>query len=456
VKRYALWLWAAAIVLVAGGLRLPDLHDRPMHADEAILADKFGTFLERGSYAYDPKEYHGPVLAYLSAAPAWLRGRTNYATLTEATLRVVPAIAGILLALSPLLLSSAIGVTSAGMAGMTVAVSSACVFYSRYYIPEMLLVAFTAALLISLWHVASTGSLASWACVGAAAALMLATKETAVIAFAAALPFAWLVRRDVRWSFFAAFVVVLSLLIDPIALFHSFAEYWRRGTGESLHVQSPHYYLRLMMSEPVLILAIPGFFVPARTPFLRFLMWFALMLGIIYSLIPYKTPWCVVSIMFAIALMVRVPERHKGVYIVYAIILAACGVLAWERAHSLNHPWAYAHTTTDVFKIRDAVLRFGTKTPVAIYTRENWWPLPWYLRSNPNVRWSREVPLRGAAAGIVLASPDIEPSLQKKFYEGPPPGERELYLNLFREPVYLRPRVEVRGYVRKSISDELE
>jgi hypothetical protein len=66
------------------------------------------------------------------------------------------------------------------------------------------------------------------------------------------------------------------------------------------------------------------------------------------------------------------------------------------------------------------------------------------------------VPLRGAAAGIVLASPDIEPSLQKKFYEGPPPGERELYLNLFREPVYLRPRVEVRGYVRKSISDELE
>ncbi|HYP14921.1 MAG TPA: glycosyltransferase family 39 protein [Bryobacteraceae bacterium] len=456
MNRYSRWLWAAAIVLAAGGLRLPDLGERPMHADEAILADKFATFLERGSYAYDPTEYHGPVLAYVSTVSAWVRARTTYATLNEATVRVVPAIAGVLLALSPLLLAGAVGETSAGLAGMIVAVSSACVFYSRYYIPEMLLAVFTAAMLISLWRVSLTGSILSWACVGASTALMVGTKETAAIAFAAALPFGWLVRRDVRWTFFAAFAAVLVILMDPLALLGSFAEYWRRGTGTSLHVHPPTYYLQLMFSEPVLILALPGLFFPARTSFLRFLKWFCVLLAVIYSAIPYKTPWCVVSLIFGLALLVRGPEGRRWVYVTYGAVLAACAVLAWDRAHSLVHPWAYAHTTTDVFRIRDAVLRYGTKTPIGIYTRENWWPLPWYLRGNPNVRWSREVVPQGAAAAVVLASPDMEPALQKKFYEGPPPGQRELYMNLFREPVYLRPQVEVRGYVRKSLWDKLE
>ena len=91
--------------------------------------------------------------------------------------------------------------------------------------------------------------------------------------------------------------------------------------------------------------------------------------------------------------------------------------------------------------------------PLTVYTKENLWPLPWYLRANRDVRWSREVAAQGAAAPVVLASPEMEPSLQKKFYEGPPPGQRELYLTLFRDPVFLRPGVEVRGYVRKSLWD---
>jgi predicted membrane-bound mannosyltransferase len=42
------------LVLLAGALRLPDLAARPMHADEAVHADKFATLLEGGGYAYDP------------------------------------------------------------------------------------------------------------------------------------------------------------------------------------------------------------------------------------------------------------------------------------------------------------------------------------------------------------------------------------------------------------------
>ena len=104
---------AAAILLVAAALRLPLLDHRPMHADEAILADKFGTLLATGAYPYDPHEYHGPMLACLAWIPAHLAGRTTYAALTETVLRLAPAAAGILLALDALLLAPVIGSTAA-------------------------------------------------------------------------------------------------------------------------------------------------------------------------------------------------------------------------------------------------------------------------------------------------------------------------------------------------------
>ena len=53
-----------------------------MHADEAVLADKFGTLLATGAYSYDPHEYHGPMLTRLAWIPAHLTGRTTYAALT--------------------------------------------------------------------------------------------------------------------------------------------------------------------------------------------------------------------------------------------------------------------------------------------------------------------------------------------------------------------------------------
>src|SRR5437870_5762242 len=82
------WWVAAALLATAAAFRLPLLDRRPMHADEAIQADKFGTLLGTGHYPYDPREYHGPVLSYLAWIPARLTGRTSYQTLTETMVRL--------------------------------------------------------------------------------------------------------------------------------------------------------------------------------------------------------------------------------------------------------------------------------------------------------------------------------------------------------------------------------
>jgi hypothetical protein len=97
-----------------------------------------------------------------------------------------------------------------------------------------------------------------------------------------------------------------------------------------------------------------------------------------------------------------------------------------------RNPWVYAQTGPGVFTIRDRIEEFvrdapeGRRLPIDVYSTENLWPLPWYFRTYPNVRWFREVSIHGSAGPIVLLSPNLEPDLIRKLYEGPSPGEHEL------------------------------
>jgi hypothetical protein len=94
--------------------------------------------------------------------------------------------------------------------------------------------------------------------------------------------------------------------------------------------------------------------------------------------------------------------------------------------------------------------------PIQIISRENLWPLPWYLRRFSGVRWVNGVFDSVPNAPVIIATPDMEAALARKFYELPPPGQRELYMNLFGRYVELRPQVELRGYAVKSLWDEYQ
>jgi predicted membrane-bound mannosyltransferase len=89
-------LWFC-VLLAGAALRLPQLSRRPMHTDEAVHAVKFGSLLEEGYYRYNPVEYHGPTLNYLTLIPAWLAGAKNLNEMNEILLRLVPAFFGLML-----------------------------------------------------------------------------------------------------------------------------------------------------------------------------------------------------------------------------------------------------------------------------------------------------------------------------------------------------------------------
>jgi len=150
---------AILLIAITGAavLRLAHLDNRPMHCDEGVQGIKFGQLLEDGHYVYNPREYHGPALNYLTLPVAWATSAETITKVTETQLRLVPAIAGIILVCLVWLVRDELGRTAAIAAALLAAVSPAMVFYSRYYIMEMLLVAATFAAMVAWWRLRRAG-----------------------------------------------------------------------------------------------------------------------------------------------------------------------------------------------------------------------------------------------------------------------------------------------------------
>jgi len=507
-------------ILLAATLRFPGLGLRPMHADEAVHADKFGTLLEGGRYAYDPSEYHGPTLYYLTLPSAWLQGARRYVEIDEVTVRSVPAVLGVALVAAHLGARAFLGTPGAAVAALLTAVSPAMVFYSRYYIHEIPLVLFSFGVLLGaclyLRRPGAFPALVTGACVG----LTHATKETAPLALGSMLlalgltllverrhgracaPVRNLVRgRDALLALLAAAVVsgalYSSFLGNPGGILDSaraYGIYADRAATASWHFHSWDYYLRLLIHFPsrgtpvwteglILLLAavgsaagwsgkgVPG----GDSRVLRFLALYTLVMVVLYAAIPYKTPWCVLGFLHGMILLagagavwlVRAVRGTVFRAVICVVLTSAAGHLAWQAfsgsfrfAADPRNPYVYAHTGTDVFQVLERLRDLarahpdGSSMPLQIISRENLWPLPWYLRGFSRVGWWTGVSDEAENAPVIVVTPEMESALVRKLYDLPPPGERELYMSIFDEPVELRPQVELRGYAAKSLWDE--
>jgi uncharacterized protein (TIGR03663 family) len=512
------------ITAAAAAFRLPDLAERPMHGDEAVNAVKLGETIEGRGYEYDPHEYHGPTLNYLTLIPAWLGGVGSFVELREAILRVVPVVFGTLLVLLLLPLGDGLGRLAAVFAALFMAVSPAMVFYSRYFIHEMLLVCFTAGAIVCGYRYLKTPG-ALWALLaGVCLGLMYATKETFVIALGA-MGGALLVllcfrRHGGQWiddikrikpahcavlllaattvsvTFFSSFFSNAKGVADSV---QTYTTYLDRAGQTGVHEHPWHYYLGLLgyyqfadgpiFSELlILLLALVGLgFVVrgsvggANAGLLRFIALYTILMTVVYSLIPYKTPWCLLNFYHGIILLAGVGAagllRFKSKISKVALGLLLCvgtGHLVYQsviandkyNADSRN-PYVYSQPGTDVVAVADRVMEMalahedGRDTPIQIFCPlDDYWPLPWYLRGY-RVEYGSGVADETKSAPIILIQPPLEEALMRKLYELPPPGQKELYMHLFYDDgqvpyMELRPQVEIRGFVAKSLWDRFE
>ena len=481
------------ITVVALAFRLPDLAKRPMHGDEAVNAVKIGELIEGKGYRYDPHEYHGPTLNYFTLIPAWLGGVDSFVGLSESILRIVPVVLGLALVLLVLPLREALGQGAALLAAGLTALSPAMVFYSRYFIHELILVVFTAVLIISVYHYLKSQK-AGWAVLaGVSLGLMHATKETFVIAVGA-IGLSVLVLLSVRlknglwqesvrrakWPHVAIFIVSTALvsmvffssffahpqgIVDSITTYTTYVD--RAET--SVHVQPWYFYFQLLFFYQfadgpfftewiILALALIGGGVAIRgnvpfgcPVFMRCLAVFTLSMLTVYALIPYKTPWCLLGFYHGMVLLAGVGGMwllqlgSKAIRVTAIVIMTLGSLHLGQQAHAANfryfsdsrNPHIYGHTSADVPVIADRIKSMvgqhekGKATPIQVYCpADDYWPLPWYLRGY-QVEFAGEVSEQTPPAPVILIQPSMEDALMRKLYELPPPGQRELYMHLF-------------------------
>jgi uncharacterized protein (TIGR03663 family) len=414
-----------------------------MHTDEAINAYITGELLAGDTFHYDPRDRHGPAL-YLFAEPlARLLGAKNLSDLTETQLRLTPVILG---SVTILLIGAGVemfGFVACLVAALLFAVAPLPVYYSRYFIHETLFVATTLGLMLSGWRALKTNSLLCAAFAGLCAALMLAGKETAVIHFFAlgvAITVGWLwsartsprfgTGRHVSQSESGDMsphptllkVVTTSLavfLFAAILLFTWFGRNWSvfadllravpsfaaRAGGEG-HAKPFGYYFHLL--DPTLVLfivAAGGIYAAifdacngARKPALPLVV-YALVIFLIYSAIPYKTPWLALNFWLPLALLcglgvaafweqIKKPAGRWGVIIAGAFLLATLAketkLLAFDQPADEKNPLAYAHTGEDILRLAPRLQELARQKnlaqPLIAVIAADAWPLPWYLR----------------------------------------------------------------------------
>lgn len=447
-------------------LRLYDLTVRPFHHDEGVNGWFFVRLWASGDYRYDPGNYHGPTLYFLSIPFAAAAGGPSDAALRAVAVTASLATVALLLALAPRL-----GRPGAFAAALLLAVSPASVYFGRDYIHEAFFVLCTLGLVLAGERAAVTRRADWFAAAGAVAGVFVATKETAFahlgilgLALLAAEPRTPLVlARAWRGAAVGAGVAVLvaaafytnvftapSALLDPLFAMKGWVE---RGTGGLEHAKPWWTYLAWLarMESGLLVLGVLGVAVSAvtRRPFDRFVaVWTVGTLGF-YSALSYKTPWLVVDLVLplAVASGVAVREawaRRRALVAVVVGLAAAHGAWkAWDAAiWRYDDPavvYPYAQTLRGYRALLSAIEAATAGRPPAqvslAVTSKEYWPLPWDLRRFPQAAWFG-APRERLEHDVVIAAADAPTPVAD-----PAAYDRAVYA--------LRPGVELALYTRR-------
>ncbi len=470
-RKFTRYLRVEGLILLAAALlRLWGLEWKVPHFDEGINGWFADQIRIKGFYAYDPTNYHGPLYFYVLFIFQTLFGRHLWA------LRLPAAISSLGSVWLALRFDRFIGKQAALLAALALAVSPAAVFYGRYSIHESSLV-FSLMLLMfglfGLWQVGDRRSL--WIAV-TGATLLLLLKETAVIHLgcfilaavvllflergACFMPSQQWSRRDlikaILISFGSLFFFYSGTLLNGEGLLHVFQTIpaWvHTGMGAGGHEKIEYqigwfnfYWIVLMIRYewPSLI----GFFYAGwiltqkkTLILLRYLAISALGALAAYSLIPYKTPWCIVSIIWPFSLLFGVAAQEAlccakikkltAGLVVFVLLssLALCMRLNFWHYVDFSEPYVYVQTSPEIKRVTEPLLKMAQEDPRNLQLRgqvflESYYPLPWilgdftaigyYSQSNPPRKWNGDFILVEAAQ-----APQVEQQLQEPYYQIP-------------------------------------
>ena len=428
----------AVIFVIAALLRFWNLELRPPHHDEGVNGWFTENILRDGYYAYDPKNYHGPLYFYLLVASRAVFGFGLW------QLRLPGALIGLAACFIPLLVRRRIGWPAALAACAVLATSPTLVYYARYAIHETLLAALglLAAACMLRWADSGRGGwlIGLAACVGA----MIATKETTLLFLAPA--GAWLAGESLvesirarrflvlghGWTgarralpiavamaavmavihvlaYTAAFKAPGSVLAQLHRSIEAYAVWSHTGTEQGGHVKAACYYIHLATRYELVLygLAVAGTVLGFRERVIRStgLVGFAMLA--LYSAIPYKMPWLPMSWLALLAIPAgygalaavrlarhEVTPRMPAAIAIGSVLVPAIAITwrsSFHRPADAREQLAYVHTDADYNRwfpfVAQAAKLVGTRQVLIAVDSDTTWPMAWSLRPYPHTHW---------------------------------------------------------------------
>ena len=447
-KRLLFLFFAGLLLAGAVVLRFSQVDRRPFHADEAVQAYQTWNLVRGQGYTYDPADKHGPFLYYAAAGLAKI---SDWAppVLNESRLRLVSLIAG--LGTLALFAGSAarLGVGPALIATALVAVAPLAVIYDTSFIQEAWFCFFSWGLFFALLHALDHPTWPAVLLVGLLGGLMQATKETSVIHFAALGAAAVAIKnpKDIirLWPQWPAGLVTATLVyvvfysagftrwIGVVDGLRSYAGYAGRAAS-SPHDQPWYFYFHMLWphtsegtrwGEPLLLaFAAVGAafgFTSRASPTHRATAVFTLGTLALYSVIPYKTPWLLLTPYAGLALLAgysigSLAEIYPKGLMRFAPLLLGL-VLVGEAAirdrsalgrylNDARNPYVYQPTVAQfpllVERLRELSAQSDHALRMAVVSPDHAWPLPWYLRYEPTTGYFTTPPPNAAAFDLVI------------------------------------------------------
>lgn len=501
------------VIVLASLIRFWCLDLRPFHSDEGVNAHFLLDLYNKNYYHYDPSNYHGPFLYYIGLIPFYILGITDF------SFRLMPALFGIMVVALLFPLRRRMGIVGVTTSGLLLAISPATSFFSRDTIHEIYMIFFSLAVVVSFFLYSETKKTRYIYLGVASLAFTVTVKETYIITFsiyaislAVAYASCWFkdkssiliypqpithgqqpgaiikggVTRNLFSVFFSgcwekryAIIISIALFISINILFYSsFFTYYagikdiltalkiwtQTGThGAGGHAKPFIYYLKLMsrFELPMLVLGVCGFYYSfrGRDRFVSFTASWTVLIYVVYSLIPYKTPWLVLNILLPLSIMAGIFTsglferlkkgwRYACFYPIYACIFGFFSyqsiMLNFINYDDERYELVYVQTKRDIYNLLDMIKRLadicGKDMQINVLAH-SYWPLPWYLRGYRDARfWGHNI--SNPNAPIVLVDKEGEEGFKNGLN-----GAYEI------KRFVLRPGVWIAAYIQQGLYD---
>ena len=461
--------WTPWIILgLATFLRFFLLGIKPPHFDEGINGWFVDQTLHNGFYKYDPTNYHGPLHFYVLLLSQTLFGR-NVLALRLPVVLVSIACVWLTLKFEPF-----VGRVVSRLAALAMAVSPGFVFYGRYSIHEVWILFFTMLFFIGLFGLWKSGSANYLWCAGMGVTGMILSKETYILHVVCAIIAAGVCyfstyffklddagRAEQRWTYVDLAVVIGTGVALIVAFYSGFFFHWTgvRGIFEAYkpwfktgsqghgHEKPWPYWLKLIARYewPVLGGVVVSLFaIRFKIMALRYLAIYGVGTLMAYSIVKYKTPWCIISFIWPFtfifgAATLIIPLVYRTItYLVSAVMLTGtllyCVWLNYFRCTTDTEPYVYVQTYNDIFKFTDPILRLAHSDPrayqlVGHIIRPSPYPLPWILGEFSRVGYYEKDNMPEKVDGDFLLV------MQDKIAT----VEKELHDSYYTVPVTIRP-----------------